>query len=47
MDDVWQGTLEDLRGFAGRLGESGCEWLVILPVGGDERIEAVAAAFRG
>jgi len=47
MDDVWQGTLEDLRRFAGRLGESGCEWLVILPVGGDERIEAVAAAFRG
>jgi alkanesulfonate monooxygenase SsuD/methylene tetrahydromethanopterin reductase-like flavin-dependent oxidoreductase (luciferase family) len=46
-EDVWQGTLEDLRRFAERLGESGCGWLVVLPVGGDDRIEAVAAVFPG
>ena len=46
-DDVWQGTLEDLRRFADRLAASGCEWLVALPAGGDDRIEAVAAVLRG
>ena len=46
-DDVWQGTLDDLRRFADRLEASGCEWVVALPAGGDDRIEAVAAVVRG
>jgi alkanesulfonate monooxygenase SsuD/methylene tetrahydromethanopterin reductase-like flavin-dependent oxidoreductase (luciferase family) len=45
--DVWQGTLDDLRRFADRLGAAGCEWLVLLPAGGDDRIEAAAVALRG
>ena len=35
--DVWQGDAEDLRSFAGRLGEAGCSWIVVLPVGGEDR----------
>ena len=46
-DDVWQGTLDDLRRFVERLERAGCEWLVILPAGGDDRIDAVGAAFAG
>jgi alkanesulfonate monooxygenase SsuD/methylene tetrahydromethanopterin reductase-like flavin-dependent oxidoreductase (luciferase family) len=45
--DVWQGTRDDLRRFADRLGAAGCEWLVTLPVGGADRIDAVASALRG
>jgi alkanesulfonate monooxygenase SsuD/methylene tetrahydromethanopterin reductase-like flavin-dependent oxidoreductase (luciferase family) len=44
--DVWQGDAEDLRSFVGRLGEAGCSWVVVLPVGGDDRIEVVAEALR-
>jgi alkanesulfonate monooxygenase SsuD/methylene tetrahydromethanopterin reductase-like flavin-dependent oxidoreductase (luciferase family) len=44
--DVWQGDAEDLRSFADRLGESGCSWIVVLPVGGEDRIEVVAEALR-
>jgi alkanesulfonate monooxygenase SsuD/methylene tetrahydromethanopterin reductase-like flavin-dependent oxidoreductase (luciferase family) len=41
--DVWQGTVEDLRSFASGLEETGCAWMIVLPVGGDDRIELVAA----
>jgi alkanesulfonate monooxygenase SsuD/methylene tetrahydromethanopterin reductase-like flavin-dependent oxidoreductase (luciferase family) len=45
--DVWQGSAEDLRAFTGRLAGAGCSWLIVLPVGGDDRIEVVAGALRG
>ncbi len=45
--DVWQGDAGDLRSFAARLGEAGCAWLIVLPVGGEDRIEVVAEALRG
>lgn len=45
--DVWQGSAEDLRAFADRLAAVGCSWLIMLPVGGDDRVEVVAGALRG
>jgi alkanesulfonate monooxygenase SsuD/methylene tetrahydromethanopterin reductase-like flavin-dependent oxidoreductase (luciferase family) len=45
--EVWQGSGLDLRAFADRLAEAGCTWLVVLPVGGDDRIDVVAEALRG
>jgi alkanesulfonate monooxygenase SsuD/methylene tetrahydromethanopterin reductase-like flavin-dependent oxidoreductase (luciferase family) len=45
--EVWQGTADDLRAFADRLAEAGCTWLIVLPVGGDDRIDVVAEALRG
>jgi alkanesulfonate monooxygenase SsuD/methylene tetrahydromethanopterin reductase-like flavin-dependent oxidoreductase (luciferase family) len=45
--EVWQGTGHDLRAFAARLAEAGCSWLVVLPAGGDGRIELVAEALHG
>jgi alkanesulfonate monooxygenase SsuD/methylene tetrahydromethanopterin reductase-like flavin-dependent oxidoreductase (luciferase family) len=42
--DTWQGTVGDLRSFAGRLEDAGCTWLIVLPVGGDDRIGLVAGA---
>ena len=45
--DVWQGTLDDLRRFVDRLAAAGCAWLVTQPVGGDDRIDAVASALSG
>jgi alkanesulfonate monooxygenase SsuD/methylene tetrahydromethanopterin reductase-like flavin-dependent oxidoreductase (luciferase family) len=45
--DVWQGSADDLRSFAGRLGEAGCSWMVVLPVGGEDRLDVVAGALRG
>jgi alkanesulfonate monooxygenase SsuD/methylene tetrahydromethanopterin reductase-like flavin-dependent oxidoreductase (luciferase family) len=44
--DVWQGDARDLRSFAGRLEEAGCSWIVVLPVGGEDRIDVVAGALR-
>jgi alkanesulfonate monooxygenase SsuD/methylene tetrahydromethanopterin reductase-like flavin-dependent oxidoreductase (luciferase family) len=45
--DIWQGDTDDLRAFADRLREAGCSWIVVLPVGGEDRIEVVAGALRG
>ena len=45
--DVWQGSADDLRAFADRLAGAGCTWLIVLPVGGDDRIDVVAEALRG
>jgi alkanesulfonate monooxygenase SsuD/methylene tetrahydromethanopterin reductase-like flavin-dependent oxidoreductase (luciferase family) len=42
--DVWQGTAEDFRSFSGRLEDAGCSWIVVLPVGGEDRIDVVAGA---
>jgi len=44
--DVWQGDATALRGFAERLEEAGCRWIVVLPVGGEDRLEVVAHALR-
>jgi alkanesulfonate monooxygenase SsuD/methylene tetrahydromethanopterin reductase-like flavin-dependent oxidoreductase (luciferase family) len=44
--DIWQGTTEDLRSFAGRLEEAGCSWLIVQPVGGEDRVDVVAEALR-
>jgi alkanesulfonate monooxygenase SsuD/methylene tetrahydromethanopterin reductase-like flavin-dependent oxidoreductase (luciferase family) len=45
--EVWQGSALDLRAFADRLAGAGCTWLIVLPVGGDDRIDVVAEALRG
>ena len=45
--DVWQGDVRDLRTFADRLRDAGCSWIVVLPVGGEDRLEVVAQALRG
>lgn len=45
--DVWQGDAAALRAFAQRLEGSGCSWVVVLPVGGEDRLEIVAEALRG
>ena len=45
--DVWQGDAEELRSFVGRLGDAGCSWVIVQPVGGDDRIDVVAEALRG
>jgi hypothetical protein len=44
--DVWQGHATAFRAFADRLEEAGCEWIVVLPVGGEDRLEVVARAMR-
>lgn len=45
--DVWQGHAEELRGFVGRLEAAGCAWVIVLPVGGEDRIDVVADALHG
>jgi hypothetical protein len=44
--DVWQGGATGFRSFAGRLEEAGCSWIIVLPVGGEDRIDVVAGALR-
>jgi alkanesulfonate monooxygenase SsuD/methylene tetrahydromethanopterin reductase-like flavin-dependent oxidoreductase (luciferase family) len=44
--DVWQGDATAFRSFAERLEEAGCRWIVVLPVGGEDRLEVVAHAVR-
>jgi alkanesulfonate monooxygenase SsuD/methylene tetrahydromethanopterin reductase-like flavin-dependent oxidoreductase (luciferase family) len=44
--DVWQGDASAFRTFAERLEEAGCRWIVVLPVGGGDRLEVVARAIR-
>lgn len=45
--DVWQGDADDLRSFVGRLGDAGCSWVILQPVGGEDRVDVVAEALRG
>jgi alkanesulfonate monooxygenase SsuD/methylene tetrahydromethanopterin reductase-like flavin-dependent oxidoreductase (luciferase family) len=45
--DVWQGDATALRAFAERLAAAGCSWIVVLPVGGEDRLGVVAEALRG
>lgn len=44
--DVWQGDGPTLRAFADRLREMDCSWIVVLPVGGPDRIDVVAEALE-
>ncbi len=44
--DVWQGTAGDLRRFASRLEEAGATWMIVLPVGGEDRIQVVVEVLR-
>lgn len=44
--DVWQGDAEAFRSLSERLEEAGCSWIVVLPVGGEDRIDVVAGALR-
>ena len=44
--DVWQGDAEAFRVFSERLEGAGCSWVVVLPVGGEDRIDVVAGALR-
>ena len=45
--DVWQGDASEVsETFAERLEEAGCRWIVVLPVGGEDRLEVVAGAVR-
>lgn len=45
--DVWQGDAAALRAFVDRLAAAGCSWVVVLPVGGEDRLDVVAGALRG
>lgn len=45
--DVWQGDAAALRAFAHRLEDTGCSWIVVLPVGGEDRLRIVAEVLRG
>jgi len=45
--DVWQGSADNFRSFAERLAEADCSWMIVLPVGGDDRLDVVAGALRG
>ncbi|HEX6399553.1 MAG TPA: LLM class flavin-dependent oxidoreductase [Actinomycetota bacterium] len=44
--DVWQGEGPAFRAFADRLRAMDCSWIVVLPVGGPDRIEVVAEALE-
>jgi alkanesulfonate monooxygenase SsuD/methylene tetrahydromethanopterin reductase-like flavin-dependent oxidoreductase (luciferase family) len=44
--DVWQGDAATFRAFAARLEDAGCTWIVVLPVGGEDRLEVVAETLR-
>ena len=45
--ELWQGDVARLRSFVDRLGDAGCSWVVVQPVGGDDRVDVVAEALRG
>jgi hypothetical protein len=42
--DVWQGTVTDLAAFARELEDAGGTWAIVLPAGGEGRLELVAEA---
>ena len=44
IDGVWTGTASELRGFVGRLAETGATWFVVLPVGPPDRLDVIADA---
>jgi alkanesulfonate monooxygenase SsuD/methylene tetrahydromethanopterin reductase-like flavin-dependent oxidoreductase (luciferase family) len=45
--DVWQGDAAAFHAFALRLEDAGCSWLIVLPVGGDDRLDVVIETLRG
>jgi alkanesulfonate monooxygenase SsuD/methylene tetrahydromethanopterin reductase-like flavin-dependent oxidoreductase (luciferase family) len=44
--DVWRGTADDLRRFAGALGRAGASWFICVPAGPADRLEVVAESLR-
>jgi alkanesulfonate monooxygenase SsuD/methylene tetrahydromethanopterin reductase-like flavin-dependent oxidoreductase (luciferase family) len=46
LDGVWTGTADDLRRFADALRAAGATWLVLLPVGPDDRLDVIVDALR-
>jgi alkanesulfonate monooxygenase SsuD/methylene tetrahydromethanopterin reductase-like flavin-dependent oxidoreductase (luciferase family) len=46
VEQMWIGTSEQLREFAGSLAKSGAEWLVVLPVGPADRLDLIAETLR-
>jgi alkanesulfonate monooxygenase SsuD/methylene tetrahydromethanopterin reductase-like flavin-dependent oxidoreductase (luciferase family) len=42
----WQGTASAFAAFVEELADAGCSWTIVVPIGGDDRLELVAAASR-
>jgi alkanesulfonate monooxygenase SsuD/methylene tetrahydromethanopterin reductase-like flavin-dependent oxidoreductase (luciferase family) len=45
--DVWQGTTAAFASFVAELEDAGCTWTIVLPAGGEGRLELVAEALSG
>lgn len=46
LDGLWTGTVERLRVFVKALGDAGCAWFIVLPVGPADRLELIASTLR-
>jgi hypothetical protein len=46
LDGVWVGTTADLRAFADALERAGSGWLIVLPVGPEDRLDLIADTLR-
>jgi alkanesulfonate monooxygenase SsuD/methylene tetrahydromethanopterin reductase-like flavin-dependent oxidoreductase (luciferase family) len=44
--EIWRGTVDDLRTFAGRLEAIGTTWMVCLAAGSPDRLDVIAGALR-
>jgi hypothetical protein len=42
----WQGTASAFAAFVAELADAGCSWTIVVPIGGEDRLELVAAASR-
>lgn len=43
--DVWHGTAARFAAFVRELADAGCDWTIVVPVGGADRVEVVSEAF--
>jgi alkanesulfonate monooxygenase SsuD/methylene tetrahydromethanopterin reductase-like flavin-dependent oxidoreductase (luciferase family) len=46
LDGVWVGTAEELAAFADGLAFAGSRWLIVLPVGPEDRLDLIAETLR-
>jgi alkanesulfonate monooxygenase SsuD/methylene tetrahydromethanopterin reductase-like flavin-dependent oxidoreductase (luciferase family) len=46
LDGVWVGTAAELRAFADALERAGSRWLIVLPVGPEDRLDLIAETLR-
>ncbi|HEX6399327.1 MAG TPA: LLM class flavin-dependent oxidoreductase, partial [Actinomycetota bacterium] len=44
--DLWHGTVSAFGSFVTELADAGASWTIVVPVGGDDRLELVAEAVR-